>query len=284
MSQPLIRLNDNPDAPIMHIAVANGFPPETYIPLLRPFFESYQVVCLPPRALWGDQNPPKELHDWTMLADDLQQGIEDFDLNNILAIGHSFGGVASLLSAIQQPQRFRALILLDPTMLPPHMLEMIRTAQEQGVIEQSPLAQSAARRRTHFDSADEFYDRLRNKKHFANWSDETLRLYANGGTLPDGNGGGVTLRWSADWEKYYYCTMRTKIWDDVPKVKNLLPTLIIRGGTTDTYVAESAEAVEKILPEATHKVIEGHGHLFPQSAPKQTAKLIQDWLHSKNLC
>ena len=52
MPQPLYDFGGEKDAPPTHIAVANGFPPETYIPLVRPLLEDYHVVSLPPRAMW----------------------------------------------------------------------------------------------------------------------------------------------------------------------------------------------------------------------------------------
>src|SRR5262245_22227216 len=115
MPQTLYEFGGKPDAPVMHLAVANGFPPQTYIPLFQPFTERYRVVSLPPRALWSGQHDPSETGSWRALADDLLAGMETHKLNNVIAVGHSFGGVASALAAIKQPQRFRALILLDPT-------------------------------------------------------------------------------------------------------------------------------------------------------------------------
>ena len=64
MPQTLLELAGDADAPILHIAPANGFPPQTYLPMLRGLSASYRVVCCPPRALWGDQAPPAELRDW----------------------------------------------------------------------------------------------------------------------------------------------------------------------------------------------------------------------------
>jgi pimeloyl-ACP methyl ester carboxylesterase len=66
----------------------------------------------------------------------------------------------------------------------------------------------------------------------------------------------------------------------LPRLSGLLPVLIVRGGESDTYVAESAREVREILPDATHVDIPGHGHLFPQSAPAETGRVIAEWLAS----
>jgi len=276
MPQPLIELGGQPDAPVLHMALANGFPPQTYSPMLRPFMKDYRVVSLPPRALWGDQTPPTAHQDWGTLADDLLAGFDQYKLENITAIGHSFGAIATLLAVIKEPERFKSLVLLDPTILLPSLLEMIAGAWAQGVQDQIPLVQGAMRRRTDFESVDDAFERFRGKRLFSGWSDEVLRLYVEHGTQPKGDG--VELSWSAAWEAYYFSTVHQTIWDDLPNLNGLVPTLIIRGGTSDTFVTESRDKVQSLVPSATYAEVDEHGHLFPQSAPEDTAKIIGEWL------
>src|SRR5688572_23540526 len=145
--QPLIELGGDPSNPaLIHIAPANGFVPQTYLPLLRPLMEQYRVVSLPPRALWGDEQPAAASGEgWVQLGEDFLAGIAAFGLENVIAVGHSFGGVASMMAALKQPERFRALILLDPTILAQQWIDMIKMAWEQGVA--IPMAERALRRR-----------------------------------------------------------------------------------------------------------------------------------------
>lgn len=281
MPQPFYIFNDNPGAPLLHLAPANGFPLETYIPLLRPLYDRYQIVSLPPRALWPDESPPDKHRDWRMVADDLLAGIQQHDLRDLIAVGHSFGGVATILAALRAPERFRALIMLDPTILPQPGLDMIDAAVEQGVIEQHFLVQGARRRRRHFQSVDEAYNRLKDKSLFAGWPDETIRLYVRYGTRPVDDG--VTLVWSPEWEAYYFSTMYTGIWQDVARLRNLLPVLFVRGGTSDTFLTDAEARLRDLVPDATYAVIPSHGHLFPQSAPDATRDIIQNWLANNTL-
>lgn len=282
VSQPLLELGGAPDAPPLHIAPANGFPPETYVPLLRPFMNAYRVLNLPPRALWPGHPLPPPVRDisgdWRGLADDLLAGLDRYALHDLILVGHSFGGVASLLAVLRQPERFRALILLDPTLLPETTLQMLQAARDQNALEQVPLVQKALHRRRHFESAEAAYERLRSRSLFAQWSDEALRRYVAAGTVPTEQG--VTLRWAPEWEAHYFATVVTDIWDDIPALDGLLPTLVLQGGTTDTFVDASAERMRALLPHATHQAIAGHGHLFPQSAPEATAQVMRAWLLS----
>jgi pimeloyl-ACP methyl ester carboxylesterase len=278
--QPLLELGGDGNAPLLHIAPANGFVPQTYLPLLRPLMEEFRVVCAPPRALWGDQQPPSLQHapDWIHLAHDLLAAFEQYDLRDVVAVGHSFGGVASMNAAILDPSRFRALVLLDPTFLHENIVDMIAAAMAQGISDQHPLAQGAIKRKRDFESVEAFYERYRTKPTFADWDEEAMRLYAEHGTKPQGEG--RVLTWSAEWEAFYFSTGFAETWRTIPKLNDLLPTLILRGGNSDTYTADSAQRVRELVPSATHATIEGHGHLFPQSAPHETARVIGEWLQS----
>ncbi len=261
---------------IINLLPANGFPPETYIPLLRPLTDRYHVISMLPRAFWGEQ-PPTELRQWDMLADDLLAGLEYHNLNNVIAIGHSFGGIASMIATIRQPERFGALCLLDPTLFRPEWLEGLEKMQQDGTITEFPLVQGAMRRRRTFPTIEDAFTYFRGKRLFTDWPDNHLQLFAVYGTQPTASGE-RELRWSPEWEAYYFSTGFTRSWEVAPKLHNLLPILAIGGGTTDTYVPEIAAMLRDILPEAAFADVPGHGHLFPQSAPEATTAIISKWL------
>lgn len=278
MPQTLLELGGPADAPLMHIAPANSFPPQTYLPMLRRLTDRYRALCFPPRALWGDQRPPPELGDWHDLADDLLRAFDKWQLDEIVLIGHSFGGVASMLAAIKEPERFLALVMLDPTILSQDRLDWLKRATEQNALDQTPLVRGALRRRRSFENRDMAFERFRSRPHFADWSDEALRLYVDHGLRERSDSQGFELVWSVEWEVYYYSTVYQRIWEDLPDLDKLLPILIIRGGASDTFEQSDQHAVGALVPSATVCVIEGQGHLFPQSAPDETGALIRSWL------
>ncbi|MFW5691537.1 MAG: alpha/beta fold hydrolase [Chloroflexota bacterium] len=264
--------------PVVHLAVANGFPPQTYHPLVEPLTARYRVVNLPPRALWPDARPPEQRQNWKQtVAADLIQGLRDYDLRDVIAIGHSFGGVASILAAIAEPERFRALVLLDPTILPRAGMWSMRLSQWLGRDLVNPLARGADRRRDRFESCEAAYERLRGKALFADWDERAFQGYIDAlRTLPDG--AGVTLAWPRAWEAYYFRTLYTYTWNELPRLRALVPVLTIRGGDSDTLLPTAAARMRRVLPEMTYREVAGHGHLFPQSAPDVTRAMIAEWL------
>ena len=278
MPQQLLELGGPADAALIHIAPANSFPPQTYAPMLRSLRDRYRAICFPPRALWGDQTPPRESREWHVLADDLLRAFDRWKMDELILIGHSFGGIASMLAAIKEPERFRALIMLDPTILSREGLDWLKMATEQNALDQSPLVRGALRRRRVFKSRDLAFTRFRDRPNFADWSDEALRLYVDHGLRERPDTADYELAWPVEWEVYYYSTVYQRVWEDLPKLEGLLPVLIIRGGASDTFDQASQDAVQRLAPAATINVLEGRGHLFPQSAPDETGALIRSWL------
>ena len=281
--QPIYEFGDAPadeqsHLPTMTIAPANGFPPITYQPLLLPFTSDYQVMSLPPRALWPGETPPEKQLNWKQtLAVDLLQAIREADLREIIGIGHSFGGIATMLAAIKDPTRFKAIILLDPTILTRPLMWAVRWSSLIGKDFGNAMAQRAAKRRDHFESVEDAYDYFKGKRLFASWPEETLRLYAES-VQPD-PAGGVRLAWPRDWEAYYFRAFYTYTWREIPKFAATgIPVLTVRGGTSDTLTEKAAAQMQKMMPDMAYREVAGHGHLFPQSAPDATRDVIREWL------
>lgn len=263
---------------VMHMAIANGFPPQTYAPLLQPLTAHYRVVSLPPRPLWTDPPPPESARSWHTLADDLLAGLHQYNLTDVIAVGHSFGGTATLVAATKQPSLFRGLVLLDPTIFTPFRLRVVALMKLLGQGKRMPLVQGALRRRSRFASVDEAYTYWRGKRLFQNWSDEGVRLYAASMTRPAADGNGVELAWSPQWEAHYYSTLMTDTWRYVRKLPKTLPLLVVRGAESDTFLPPAAQKLRRALPHIAYAEITGHGHLFPQSAPDETRAIIESWL------
>ena len=264
------------DAPILHIAPANGFPPHTYLPLLRGL-GGYRAICLPPRALWGNVAPPSDRRGWRQTADDLLAGFAAYDLRDVVAVGHSFGGIASMLALLDAPFRFKALVMLDPVFFPPAYVANLLEAWERGEIEQHPMVRSVRRRRRIFESREEAYTRFRAKPIFADWSDKSLRIYVEHG-LRERAGGSFGLCWDVDWEAYYFSTVYERVWQELARLNGVVPTLIVRASESNTFPYESVAPLRSLLPAADYVELEGQGHLFPLAAPELTARVLREWL------
>jgi pimeloyl-ACP methyl ester carboxylesterase len=276
MTHPLIELGGT--GPVVHLAPANGFPPETYLPALAPLLAGHRVVSLPPRAMWPDAGPPPDgPGTWLTLGGDLRAGIQEHALSPLIAVGHSFGAVASLLAAVKDPAGFRGLALLDPTILPPPIMDQVREQRRRGEMSFRPLVQGARKRRDRFGSESEAFSYWRGKPLFADWPDDAVRRYTRAMLRPTGEGD-FTLTWPAAWEAHYYESFFTESWDAVERLDRSIPVLLVGGSESDTLLPEATALLLEKLPRARHVTIPGYGHLFPHAAPEQTGLILGDWV------
>ena len=277
MHYPLIEHGGR--GPVIHWAPATGFPAETYRPIYEAFADRYRLVTMPPRALWpGIGAPPDAPGSWEEYAVDVDAGLTEHGVTNAILVGHSFGGVASMVAAVRNPGRYRALVMLDPTLLPEPVLVQFRAAKATGWQRPMPhpLARRARERRNEFATRDEAFAAWRGRKLFADWSDAALWRYVESGLRPAG--AGFELRWSPAWEAHDYESIYTEGWSEVARIPAGLPVLVINGGTSDTFGAESVARFKGLAPGAVMETVPGFGHLFPQAAPGETAERIGEWL------
>ncbi|MEP7289488.1 MAG: alpha/beta hydrolase [Chloroflexota bacterium] len=260
--------------PLVNLAYANGFPPETYTRALQPLFERYHVVSIPARPLWGDCEP-ESLQSWSQLGDDLLAGLDEITDQPVVGIGHSVGGIATLYAAIKRPERFSRLILIDPTMVSPLGLIPFWIAKLLGREPRSELAERTLRRRRTWQSTQAAYDYFRSKPLFTRWPDDMIHAYAESITTPSTDGS-VQLRWSPEWEAQIYRTVPTDVWRLPRQIKQ--PTMVIHGELSDMFSRGSAITFRALKPDVVTFSVPNAGHLVPQEQPEQIGRLLGNFL------
>jgi len=166
----------------VHFAHANGFPPGTYRKLVETLTENHHVVSMAARPLWSP-NPAAELQDWFELAGDLRVELERRGLRGILGVGHSLGGVASLLAAADDPGLFRAVVAVDPLVLTGRVSTFWGLMKGVGLGGRLGLVRGARSRRDHWPDRETVLSSYRRKKIFKFWDPEVLDDYINCGTV-----------------------------------------------------------------------------------------------------
>ena len=283
MTKTSLKLFDfNPEnalgKPLVNLAYANGFPPQIYRAALEPLFKDYHVISLHARPLWGDSAPaPESLTSWEQLGNDLLAALDGFTDQPVIGIGHSVGGVATLFAAVKRPDRFSRLVLIEPTLLAPHLLWAMRLLESRGNRQRRGLVEGALRRRSTWKNTDEAYQYFKGKRLFARWPDEVLREYVTSLTAP-GADGNIHLTWSPEWEAQIYRTLITDGWKLPRRLKP--PTLVIRGNLSDTFTTASALTFRLLNPRARMALVHGAGHLVPQEQPAAVGQLIVDFVRS----
>ncbi len=242
--------------------------------MLRPLTADYHVVGKRFRPLWPESDPT-ELESWDVIAQDLRRFFAQQGYRQVIGVGHSLGAVTTMMAAGQDPDLFRALVLIDPVFLPPQILDAI-TAQP-ALAENMPLLPVTRRRRTHWPDRPAAFDHFRRKAVFDRWSDEVLWDYINH-ALHETERGEMTLTFSREWEAEFYARPPLNVWADIPKVTQ--PTLAIRGAESDTLFPQSWQLWQELQPEATFIEIADAGHMVPMERPGLLAETILNYLAS----
>jgi pimeloyl-ACP methyl ester carboxylesterase len=268
------------DGAPLHFLHANGYPPDCYKPLFELLKTRYHVFGMKLRPLWDDSKI-EDITDWHPLSDDLLRFLASTPLSAndpVIGVGHSIGGIVTLRAALRDPDKFRALVLLDPVLFAPSFLVMWNLVRALGLGNKlHPKITGALKRRRTFDNLDMVFRGYRVREVFKYMSDESLRAYIAGITKPKADGG-FELAYSPEWESHIYLTgLRDfDLWRELPKLK--VPMLIIRGAETDTFLEKAASLVKKKNPKVQIKTLEKSTHILPLERPQDVFDLMQTFL------
>lgn len=269
---PIPSIDFGGQGPSLHFAHANAYPPLCYRQLLQELNKHFHVWAIEQRPLWPGQ-AANDLDGWRLFAGDLIQALERLGGQPVIGAGHSLGAVVSMIAAQQRPDLFSSLVLIEPVLLPPALLEMARRHPQQA--RNIPIAQRARNRRNRWPGMREAFEHYRPKSVFKRFSDESLWDYVNGGLVetPDG---AVGLRFPREWEATIYGQPPLDIWETIPQIT--APTLAIRGAHSDTVGDESWQRWQERQPAAHFVEIADGGHLVPFEKPALVGQITRDFL------
>lgn len=261
----------------LHFLHANGYPPECYKPLFELLQKQYHVFGMKLRPLWDDAKIDA-LNDWHLLSDDLLRFLTNRGLDSVIGVGHSIGGIVTLRAALRDPQKFRAIILLEPVLFVPSFLAVWNFVRAIGLGSKvHPKISGALKRRKTFDNLDMVFRGYRPRNVFRYMSDENLRAYIAGIIKPK-TGGGFELAYTPEWESHIYLTgLRDfDLWRSLPTLE--VPTLIIRGAETDTFLENAEKLVKKKNPKIQIETMQKSTHILPLEHPQEVSEIINNFL------
>ena len=206
------------------------------------------------------------------LADFATQRQKEADGQPLWLVGHSLGGILSLMCAARHPQLARGVLMLDSPVIAGWR------AGAMGVVKRTPLmkrlspSQVSRRRRDQWESREAVFRHFRGKKMFAAWDEQVLHDYVDHGTF-DADG---TWRLAFDRE------VESVIYDTLPhQIGTLLrahplqcPVAFV-GGLASLEMKQ-AGGLDSIAELTEGRVMMlGGSHLFPMEKPLATAAAIE---------
>lgn len=259
---------------------ATGFNAETYRPML---------ALLPAEVTWAawdlrghGANPlqadPAQLHSWQVYADDVIAVLDARRVTQTVLAGHSLGAVVAMLVAAARPDLVRALVLIDPPMVPPRYHFYARLPGGTRLFRKIiPIARTAGRRRAHFADLEMVRRAYSGRGAFRTWRPDFLDAYLRGGVRP-APGGGIMLCCTPAWEQATFAAFRHNAWAALKRVSCPLHLMV---GEKHSTVQHQLARFRRCAPHATIEICAGTTHFVPMEVPEQVVSRIIAAVDSK---
>ncbi len=251
--------------PILHFAHGNGFPSPCYRQMLKPL-EAVFDCCYIDKIGHAKAFPVED--NWHTLVDELCESIRTQSNQPVVAVGHSLGGVLSVLAALKEPALFRAVVLLDSPLLSQVRARAVQLSKQFGLIDRITPAYRTRYRRTHWQSRDAAFQYFKRRALFKQFDDACLNDYIQYGMTH--NETGYHLRFDADIEYAIYRTLPHTFKDYPQKLR--VPTTLIYGDKSDVIRASDRRYMQRQYGIQSFKI--PGSHMFPFEHPLATAALI----------
>lgn len=254
---------------------ANGFGAGCY----RVLFESWraagwQVFALPE---FGHDPAYPVSSNWPHLRDQLIHFIEREvqpsmpQTGPVMLVGHSLGGMLSLLAASRRPDLAQGLLMLDSPIVGGWRAHSIRVAKATRLIQRVSPGKVSRQRRHEWPSREAVHAHFASKHKFARWDPRVLADYVASG-FEERSDGKTHLKFRREVETRIYDTLPHHL-DSLLKRRPLRCPVAFVGATQSEELRQAGAAASKALARRNFVWIEG-GHLFPFERPDDTAALV----------
>ncbi len=242
---------------------ATGFHARTWDDVVRLLPEDWRVFALDMRGHGASQSPPDRAGaDWREMASDLNAWLEQRDLTDVVAIGHSMGGCVCAIAAADS-ERITSLALVDPVLVNPR-----------GPMPPTPpdgLAVAARKRRRIWGGPQEMSESLTGRGAFTHWPKEAVERYVRYGLNPTRRLGEWEL--ACDPEVEAWCFEYAPTVDPWPEMARAgQPTLILRAGDARGHGSPTGQNAADVFPNAFEEVVEDSDHFIPMRRPDAVAQ------------
>ncbi|RCW99921.1 alpha/beta fold hydrolase [Marinomonas foliarum] len=263
----------------VHFLHGNGFSVRTYQSFLSKL-EGYNLI-MQDAAGHGGSTAGQKFIGWNRTAarfvDSLNAQRQQLPKNELIGIGHSFGGCMTALMSHQESSLFDRLILLDPALFPPRLIWMMRGVKLSGLKSQIPLARQARRRRTQWESLAQVKSSFFERGTFKGWEPDCLEDYITSSIKCDDKGH-YQLGCPSWMEAEIFSSYPRRLWSAISEIS--VPTYIIQGKDTFDYFKEAYQLAAKLNPNIQVIEVVG-GHCFMQQYSGKAAQAVLDVLKQK---
>jgi pimeloyl-ACP methyl ester carboxylesterase len=225
----------------------------------------------------SDKTPPLT---WDTFGRDLVELVSALDLDHVVGAGHSMGGHSLTQTVAALPDRFEAIVLVDPVIMSPEAYAMWQPSD--------PKEHPVARRRNRFDSPGAFRENLAGRGSFDLWQPAVLKDYCGFGVLPDKDRGDFVLACPPIVEASIYGgSAGTNIYDLIDEIE--IQVTVLRAKPREEGSAQMDFASSPTWPELASRFKRGVdvllpelSHFIPMQAPELVAEHVLKYANGRS--
>lgn len=185
----------------------------------------------------------------------------------VFLVGHSLGGILSVMAAAKHPELARGVLMLDSPLVSGWRATTVGVAKQTRVVEKVSPGRISRQRRTSWASSDEALEHFRKKKIFASWDPQALQDYVAHGMV-DVEGHRV-LAFDRAVETAIYNTLPHNL-DSLLRRHPLRCPAAFIGGRASVEMRQVGMALTQRVTGGRIMMLDG-SHLFPLEQPRATA-------------
>jgi pimeloyl-ACP methyl ester carboxylesterase len=254
---------------ILHFSHANGFPAGSYQTLFSYLSADFDISFI---ERLGHKCDYPVANNWQFLAQELIDDLLARYKKPVYLVGHSLGGVLSMMVSAQRPDLVKGLIMLDSPVLTSFEARGLTLVKYLGLIDRVTPAGRTLGRQEEWDSLEATAQYFQGKKLFRAFDARCLKDYVEQGTR-EAEGGKRILHFDPQTEIKIYRTIP----DNLHKIKRLkMPSVVIAGKYSDVFKKHHGFKAKRQLGMEVEWV-EG-GHMFPLENPQLTTTLIKRYV------
>jgi pimeloyl-ACP methyl ester carboxylesterase len=250
---------------------ANSYPAACY----RLLFEAWKAAGWEVHALpkFGHDSARPVTSNWPHLLQELLHFI-DHEVRPtapVALVGHSLGGLLSLMAAAKRPELARCVVQLDSPYISGWRQGLVIAGKATGLAFRVPPASIARGRRKHWPSPDAVRQHFGSKRLFQAWDPRVLEDYLQHGFEPDPVKGGVQLAFKREVEMRIYAGLPHNLPSYAKRVR--VPIGFVAGKRSVELRQGGLAATRRFIKPENYLEIDG-SHLFPFEHPEASAALV----------
>ena len=217
----------------------------------------------------GRRSKPEPPYLWRDFGRDAAAVARALGVRGATGAGHSMGGHALALAAALEPAAFAELVLIDPVILP--------EAWYKGPGDELSMV---ARRKNHWASWEDMFQRFKDRKPFDRWNRKVLLDYCEFGLVPAPEGRGYVLACPPAIEAAIYRNSThpdSNIYREIATIE--IPVTVVRMAKFTAEIRDfSSSPTGPELASRFQRGVDLHypdySHFLPMEAPDLAADLI----------